>query len=128
MTPATQNLLVTLTISVFLPLVTLLLKSKIDIFKNKKDAENADKESDLDALREVRSNLETIKEQNNEIVTLSGQLVEKKNEIAQLQGKVTTIQKQLELTKAENTVLKDNITKMNDRIDALNKLVKGELN
>ena len=128
MTPATQNLLVTLTISVFLPLVTLLFKSKIDIFKNKKDAENADKESDLNALREVRSNLETIKEQNSEIVTLSCQLVEKKNEIAQLQGKVTTIQKQLELTKAENTVLKDNITKMNNRIDALNKLVKGELN
>lgn len=126
MTSTTQSLTLTLFVSVVVPLVTLLVKGWIDTYKNKREADNSSKGMDLDALKEVRNNLDTIKQQNEEIVDLSSQLLTKKNEVAVLQGKVVIMEKQLKSTQAENAKLKENIEKMNIRIDALNKLVKGE--
>ena len=126
MTSTTQNLTLTLFVSVVVPLVTLLVKGWIDTYKNKREADNSSKGMDLDALKEVRNNLDTIKQQNEEIVDLSSQLLTKKNEVAVLQGKVVTMEKQLKGTQTENAKLKENIEKMNIRIDELNKLVKGE--
>lgn len=125
MTSTTQSLTLTLFVSVVVPLVTLLVKGWIDTYKNKREADNSSKGMDLDALKEVRNNLDTIKQQNEEIVDLSCQLLTKKNEVAVLQGKVVTMEKQLKGTQTENAKLKENIEKMNIRIDALNKLVKG---
>lgn len=125
MTSTTQSLALTLFVSVVVPLVTLLVKGWIDTYKNKREADNSSKGMDLDALKEVRNNLDTIKQQNEEIVDLSSQLLTKKNEVAVLQGKVVTMEKQLKGTQTENAKLKENIEKMNIRIDALNKLVKG---
>lgn len=125
MTSTTQSLTLTLFVSVVVPLVTLLVKGWIDTYKNKREADNSSKGMDLDALKEVRNNLDTIKQQNEEIVDLSSQLLTKKNEVAVLQGKVVTMEKQLKGTQTENAKLKENIEKMNIRIDALNKLVKG---
>ncbi len=125
MTSTTQSLTLTLFVSVVVPLVTLLVKGWIDTYKNKREADNSSKGMDLDALKEVRNNLDTIKQQNEEIVDLSCQLLTKKNEVAVLQGKVVTMEKQLKDTQTENAKLKENIEKMNIRIDALNKLVKG---
>lgn len=127
MTPATQNLILTLFVSVVVPLVTLLVKGWIDTYKNKREADNSSRGMDLDALKEVRSNLDAIKQQNEEIVDLSGQLLTKKNEVDILQGKIVTMEKQLRDAQTENTKLKENIEKMNIRIDSLNKLVKGDI-
>lgn len=127
MTSTTQSLTLTLFVSVVVPLVTLLVKGWIDTYKNKREADNSSKGMDLDALKEVRNNLDTIKQQNEEIVDLSSQLLTKKNEVAVLQGKVVTMEKQLKDTQTENAKLKENIEKLNIRIDALNKLVKGDI-
>lgn len=127
MTSTTQSLTLTLFVSVVVPLVTLLVKGWIDTYKNKREADNSSKGMDLDALKEVRNNLDTIKQQNEEIVDLSSQLLTKKNEVAVLQVKVVTMEKQLKGTQTENAKLKENIEKMNIRIDALNKLVKGDI-
>lgn len=109
--------------SVFIPLLTLYVKSK----KDKYDSARNDKESDLDALREAKNSLETIKQQNSEILDLSGKLLVKKNQISQLQGELLTIKKQLDDAKIENESLKENIKRMNARIDALNKLIKDSV-
>ena len=127
MTSATRDLIVTLLVSVVVPLLTLLVKGWIDTQKSKREADNTSKGEDLDALKEVRNNLNIIKQQNEEIVDLSSQLLTKKNEVAVLQGKVVTMEKQLKGTQTENAKLKENIEKMNTRIDTLNKFVKGEI-
>ena len=123
MTPDTQNLIITLLVSVFIPLITLYVKNK----KDKYDAKRDNASTDLDAVREAKNSLETIKEQNNEILELSSQLLVKKNQISQLQGELMTIKKQLDDAKIENANLKENITKMNNRIDTLNKLIKDSV-
>lgn len=121
-----RDLTVTLLVSVVVPLLTLFVKSWVDNQKSKREANSTSKGEDLNALKEVRNNLNVIKQQNEEIVDLSGQLLDKKNEIAVLQSKIVRIEKQLKDTQAENTKLKENIEKTNERLDMLNKLVKDE--
>lgn len=126
MAPETRDLTVTLLVSIVVPLLTLFVKSWVDNQKSKREADNTSKGEDLNALKEVRNNLNVIKQQNEEIVDLSDQLLDKKNEITALQSKIVRIEKQLKDTQAENTKLKENIEKTNERLDMLNKLVKDE--
>lgn len=121
-----RDLTVTLLVSIVVPLLTLFVKSWVDNQKSKREADNTSKGEDLNALKEVRNNLNVIKQQNEEIVDLSDQLLDKKNEITALQSKIVRIEKQLKDTQAENTKLKENIEKTNERLDMLNKLVKDE--
>ena len=121
-----RDLIVDLLVSVVVPLLTLFVKSWVDNQKSKRETNSASKGEDLNAFKEVRNNLNVIKQQNEEIVDLSGQLLDKKNEITVLKSKIVRIEKQLKDTQEENTKLKENIEKTNERLDTLNKLVKDE--
>lgn len=113
------NILITVAVSIVIPMLTLYFNSK----KNLWTKVQQDKNTDLNALREVKEGLDTIKTQNNEMNNLSMELIEKKQTINNLKTSYGQIQLDLEQTKQENLELRSTVETLKQRVDALSKLL-----